>query len=188
MVDSASPTPQPSQPTHAKPFGLRALVYTIGFLAVVLGIIPSVFYFLGEMRRGRVEFWAEVSVFWRQLHHLVGIAVFSAGLISYSLCSAWLIFHGKGPHVEFDPPKTFVATGPYKWVRNPVVITLIITAIGEAIFMASIGIAVFVVLGMAFAQYQVTRVEEPLLSKRFGETYDKYCRTVPRWIPRPPTN
>jgi protein-S-isoprenylcysteine O-methyltransferase Ste14 len=183
MVAPASPNSPPS-----KPFALRAVVYTIGFLGVVLGIIPSIFYYLGEMRLGRAGFWAEVSIFWRQLHHLVGIAVFSGGLIAYLLCSAWLIFYGKGPHVEFDPPKTFVASGPYRWVRNPVVITLIITAAGEAIYMASIGIAVFVVLGMAFAQYQVTRIEEPLLCKRFGEPYDHYCRTVPRWIPRPPQN
>ena len=27
--------------------------------------------------------------------------------------------------------------------------------------------------------------EEPVLGRRFGETYVQYRRTVPRWIPRP---
>ena len=96
------------------------------------------------------------------------------------------MFFGRGPHVEFDPPKVFVATGPYRWVRNPVAISLIVTAAGEAIYFSSLGLAVFVALGMAFAHYQATRIEEPRLRGRFGETYEEYCRKVPRWLPRPP--
>jgi len=48
------------------------------------------------------------------------------------------------------------------------VICLIVTAAGEAIYFASFGIAVFTLLGMGFAQYQVTKIEEPRLHKRFG--------------------
>jgi protein-S-isoprenylcysteine O-methyltransferase Ste14 len=30
----------------------------------------------------------------------------------------------------------------------------------------------------------VVRVEERDLRKRFGQDYDRYCRRVPRWLPR----
>lgn len=181
MVDG-SPTP----PRPENPFALRAIVYTVGFLLFILGIVPSLFYLIGEAAYRTLVLRAEIAAFWRGFLHLVGIGVFAAGFTGYVLCSAWLIFFGRGPHVEFDPPKVFVASGPYRWVRNPVVICLIVTAIGEALYFASIGIGVLVVIGLAFAQYQVTKIEEPRLRERFGSTYEDYCRKVPRWVPRPP--
>jgi protein-S-isoprenylcysteine O-methyltransferase Ste14 len=116
----------------------------------------------------------------------VGLSIFSIGFAAYVFCSIWLIFFGRGPHVEFDPPKRFVSTGPYRWVRNPVVISLIVTAAGQAIYFASTGLAVFVGFIMAFGHYQATRIEEPRLRLRFGQPYEEYCRKVPRWLPRPP--
>jgi len=185
MVDA--PRPQPSPPE--KPFALRATLYTVGFLAVVLGFIPSIFWMIDRGASGHwAGFWAEASIFWNALRGLVGTTIFASGLIAYLGCSAWLIFHGRGPHVEFDAPKVFVATGPYRWVRNPVVITLIITVFGEAISFSSWGILALAVLGIGFAHYQVTRIEEPKLKERFGDSYTQYCERVPRWIPRPPND
>jgi len=182
MVDDAPDTP-PEQVPPEKPFAIRSVVYTIGFLAVVLGVVPSLFHIPLAAGEG---FWAKAGTFWESLRVLVGVTVFAAGLTSYSLCSAWLIFHGRGPHVEFDPPKTFVANGPYRWVRNPVVLCLLLTVAGEAIYLASVGITLLLLVGMPLAHYQVTRIEEPRLRERFGASYDDYCRRVPRWCPRPP--
>jgi protein-S-isoprenylcysteine O-methyltransferase Ste14 len=30
----------------------------------------------------------------------------------------------------------------------------------------------------------VVFVEEPMLKLKFGESYEQYCKLVPRWIPR----
>jgi protein-S-isoprenylcysteine O-methyltransferase Ste14 len=182
MVDGSS---QPG--THSeRPFALRATVFTLGFLIVILGVLPALFFALGEGLFHASAIAIEFRFFWNGFIRLVGASLFAGGFIAYIACSAWLIYFGRGPHVEFDPPKVFVATGPYRWVRNPVVICLLVTAIGEALYFSSIGIGVFVVLGMVFAQVQVTRIEEPRLRKRFGESYDAYCQKVHRWIPRPP--
>ncbi|HUN81515.1 MAG TPA: isoprenylcysteine carboxylmethyltransferase family protein [Phycisphaerae bacterium] len=186
MVDQSEPVaPSLAAPTE-KPFALRSLLYTIGFLLIVLGVLPSVFFLVERKLTTDQPARFIIQQYWVLFRTAAGMSVFAAGLISYAACSAWLIFFGRGPHVEFDPPKVFVATGPYRWVRNPVVITLIVTAAGEAIYLWSIGIGAFVALGCIFAQYQVTKIEEPLLRKRFGETYDAYCRSVNRWIPKPP--
>ena len=61
-----------------------------------------------------------------------------------------------------------------------------VTVLGEAVFIGSVGIFVLFLLGLPLAQLQVTRVEEPRLSKRFGETYIEYCKRVPRWWPKRP--
>lgn len=183
MVDPLASTPS-AKPE--KPFALRAFVYTVGFLIFILGIVPSVFHLLGEMPLRDLSLRDEIRRFWTGFQHLVGIGIFAGGLCAYVVCSAWLIFHGRGPHVEFDPPKVFVATGPYRWVRNPVVITLFICVLGEAIYFGSIGMFVLLVVGCVFAQYQVTKIEEPRLRERFGDSYTAYCNRVSRWLPRPP--
>lgn len=179
--------PRPvTSPASDKPFALRSTIYTIGFLLVVLGIVPSLFHLASQWLLADAEPAAIIREFWLHFQHLIGLAVFAIGLGAYTFCSVWLIFHGRGPHVEFDPPKVFVATGPYRWVRNPVVITLILTVLGEAIYLNSLGIAALVLVGMGFAHYQVTRIEEPRLRERFGQSYTDYCQQVPRWLPRPP--
>lgn len=181
MVDAPRPSTEPTTP----PFALRSTIYTIGFLLVVLGVVPSVFYLVGALvshEPAKLTIWT----FWLQFRGLVGAAVFAIGLAAYCYCSAWLIFFGKGPHVEFDPPKVFVASGPYRWVRNPVVLTLLLTVLGEAIWLGSISVLILVILGMPLAHYQVTRIEEPRLKQRFGASYEEYCRRVNRWTPRFP--
>lgn len=180
MVESPpTPSPQPE-----RPFALRSTLYTIGFLLVILAVIPSIFYLIGENQ------WAGksgvIAAYWRGFRALLGIAVFTIGLAAYLFCSIWLIYHGKGPHVEFDPPKVFVATGPYRWVRNPVVITLLVSFLGEVLYFGSFGLLLFLILGLGFAHYQVTKIEEPRLRERFGDSYIEYCKQVPRWIPKPP--
>lgn len=181
MVDSPPPTP-----LSEKPFAMKAAVFTAGFLLFILGVVPSVFYIVGEIPFSDFGFWANAKIFWHSLRTLTGITVFAIGLSAYLFCSAWLIGIGRGPHVEFDPPKVFVASGPYRWVRNPVVITLLVTVLGQAIFLNSIGILILVILGIPLAQYQVTKIEEPNLRERFGESYVEYCKRVNRWLPKRP--
>lgn len=176
----------PNPPANEKPFALRSAVYTVGFLLMVLGIIPSLFHLAGMWPTSTEEAATVIRDFWSSFQRLLGVAIFAIGLAAYTFCSVWLIFHGRGPHVEFDPPKIFVATGPYRWVRNPVVITLIVTVFGEAVFLGSWGIFGLVIIGIGFAHYQVTRIEEPRLRDRFGDSYVEYCRRVPRWLPCPP--
>ncbi len=182
MVDGPPSAPPPGD----KPFALRSTLYTIGFLLVILGVVPSVFHLVGDWSLTASSPRWIIRAYWSEFRRLVGLTIFALGLGSYLYCSIWLIFHGRGPHVEFDPPKVFVATGPYRWVRNPVVITLIATVLGEAVYLGSPGVFALVAIGLPIAHYQVTRIEEPRLRQRFGESYSEYCRTVPRWVPRPP--
>lgn len=186
MVDEPRPSPR-----QDKPFAFRAVVYTIGFLFVILGVVPSLFYIAGERLVPSIDWpgdWpVEIQFYWMSFRSLVGGAVFSAGLAAYLFCSAWLVFLSKAPHVQFHDPQVFVATGPYRWVRNPVVLTLLVTAAGQAIYFASWGIALLVVLGIGFGHWQVTRLEEPNLRRLFGDSYEAYCRRVNRWLPKPPS-
>ena len=178
--------PRSSSVGGEEPFALRATLFTILFLVFILGIVPSLFYLAGEWWTTSQSAGTILARFWQHLRMLAGMFLFSIGLAAYLFCSFWLIFFGRGPHVEFDPPRLFVATGPYRWVRNPVVISLLVTMTGQAIFFASVGLVILVGLLALGIHYQVTRVEEPRLRLRFGQSYEEYSKQVPRWLPHPP--
>lgn len=165
---------------------IRMVVYASAFVAFILVLVPLAFHHgadaLGWHERGSVLFTCLGP-----LRPHMGASIFGAGLIAYFLSSLWLVLFGKGPFVEFDPPREFVATGPYRWMRNPVAASLIISGLGEAIYFGSVGMLLFVLMGLPLAHLQVTRIEEPRLRQRFGSSYEDYCRHVNRWLPRRPT-
>lgn len=164
---------------------LRMVAYAAAFLAFILWLVPYAFHRLGIFvgAQDAVRAWIESTAGPRTIF---GGLIFVAGLSTYVVSSLWLVIVGKGPFVEFDPPREFVASGPYRWMRNPVAAALLITVLGEAVYVGSVGIAALVILGLPMAHLQVTRVEEPRLRQRFGESYERYCRDVPRWWPRRP--
>lgn len=160
------------------PIHTRMLFYGVPFLAAVLIGLPWLAY--------RVDVYAprwHVEIGWLRI---VGVVLFLAFLGMYIFCSCVLSSLGRGTFVEFDPPRAFVASGPYRWVRNPVAACLVGAVFSLAIALSSTGIFLMFLLGLPLAHMQVVLLEEPLLRKRFGSSYEAYLRRVPRWIPRPP--
>jgi len=82
--------------------------------------------------------------------------------------------------------------GPYAWVRHPLYAGSFLLAVGYC-FMSGrvesfvIGLPIFFLL-----HHNAVGVEEEILSKLYGEEYRRYCRRVPRYLPRgrpvPPTD
>jgi protein-S-isoprenylcysteine O-methyltransferase Ste14 len=161
------------------PLAVRMTVYSVLFLAAVLVAVPWLCHKAGEWLLPRP---VEIGWFLRCL----GAALFTVCFIVYARSSYWLTRLGRGAYVEFDPPKEFVATGPYRWVRNPIAGSLVMMVLGEALAFSSIGIFLLFILAIPLAHLQVIRIEEPLLRKRFGTSYEQYLASVPRWIPRRP--
>jgi protein-S-isoprenylcysteine O-methyltransferase Ste14 len=114
------------------------------------------------------------------------VAVIAAGLLLYSSC-VWLFATvGRGTPGTWDPPRRFVAAGPYRWVRNPIYLAALLIVGGEAWLFLSTDLLLYTcTLAVAF-HLIVVAYEEPKLHSRFGEQYERYCETVSRWIPRPP--
>ena len=109
------------------------------------------------------------------------IVIGAAGL----LWCIWEFFsEGRGTISPIDPPKHLVVRGLYRYVRNPMYVSVVTTLVGESIFFASapvlIEAGVFIILAHLF----VTFYEEPALRRQFGESYERYSETVGRWIPR----
>lgn len=114
-----------------------------------------------------------------------------AGMVSIlvGIFLAWrtvFLFYsaGDGTPVPWNPPKKFVVLGPYRYVRNPMMLGVHAVLLGELILFGSLAIlGWFVVFGAGMHLF-ICCYEEPGLEKRFGDDYRRYKSQVPRWIPR----
>lgn len=94
------------------------------------------------------------------------------------------VHEGEGTPAPWDPPLNFVVSGPYRYVRNPMLCAVILMILAEALALNSLPL-----LGWAFVFFLLNNVyfvfvEEPGLERRFGDRYLRYKEEVPRWVPR----
>jgi protein-S-isoprenylcysteine O-methyltransferase Ste14 len=106
-----------------------------------------------------------------------GIALFASSLYMF-----WT--RGRGTLAPWDPPRHFVVSGPYRYVRNPMISGVILILVAEALVARSWPLAewaaAFVVINLIYTPL----IEEPMLDARFGSSYAEYKRNVRRFIPR----
>jgi protein-S-isoprenylcysteine O-methyltransferase Ste14 len=76
-----------------------------------------------------------------------------------------------------------MASGPYRYLRNPLYVGLWCMVVAIALLMQPSGAAVSMVLLTAFL-LRLTLGEEAFLAARLGEPYCAYLRAVPRFLPR----
>jgi protein-S-isoprenylcysteine O-methyltransferase Ste14 len=99
-------------------------------------------------------------------------------------CAGVFISRGRGTPAIFDAPRAFVAIGPYRHVRNPMYIGGLVLLFGFGLYERSISILFLTLLLFPLLHLFVLFYEEPILTRRFGSSYQEYLRTVRRWIPR----
>jgi len=95
---------------------------------------------------------------------------------------------GRGTPIPIDPPKHFVRSGWYRFVRNPMYLGAILILTAEVIATGSIWIFLFGAFMLLALHLFAVLIEEPQLVRRFGQSYADYMKDVPRWIPRFPWN
>jgi protein-S-isoprenylcysteine O-methyltransferase Ste14 len=93
---------------------------------------------------------------------------------------------GHGTPVPVAPPQKLVVVGFYRHVRNPMYVGFFVGWLGLWVVFGranrvALTVALIAVVGVALF---VRLYEEPTLREKFGADYEKYCRNVPRWIPR----
>ena len=91
---------------------------------------------------------------------------------------------GNGTPAPWAPPKNFVISGPYRYVRNPMISGVIFILLSEFFITKSLAIFLWFLLFLFVNLFYIHFAEEPALKKRFGEPYEKYLKEVPCWIPK----
>jgi len=112
----------------------------------------------------------------------IGILPIGVGIVFYIL-SIWdFALIGKGTPAPIDPPKVLIKRRIYKITRNPMYLSGLFILIGEGLFFQSIIIHLYtIIIGILFHLF-VIFYEEPHLKKKFGKSYEQYCKEVPRWF------
>lgn len=115
---------------------------------------------------------------------LIGLAFILPGIIGYLACCWNFIFDAKGIPVIEGMQKHLIVKGLYKYVRNPIYISWYLILSGEAIYFQSRDLLLYLAGWMVFFHIKVVFCEEPYLRVTFGESYERYRKSVRRWIPR----
>lgn len=119
---------------------------------------------------------------------LVVVSVAVGAWACYKMGWARLLFAGAlfppGAGAEENHvPQRLVLEGPYRYVRNPLYDTDFALILGTGLLARSWFLVLLAVLYAAQLALQLP-LEERELQVRFGRPYRRYCRLVPRFVPR----
>jgi protein-S-isoprenylcysteine O-methyltransferase Ste14 len=126
---------------------------------------------------------AQVPLDLRQPLHLLGLLSIALGIVLLAACIWEFARSGRGTLSPVDPPKELVVQGLYRFVRNPMYLSVTLIVLGEVLLTRSRALLVYWVIWFAAVNLFVIGYEEPNLRRRFGESYERYTRRVGRWIP-----
>lgn len=151
---------------------LRSLVWGTGFVAIWVWLA-----FVVEPLDTRLPFgvpgWLRPA----------GWPLAALGIALDLWCITHFVLRGRGTPAPFDPPREFVATGPFRQVRNPMYLGAAITILGFGLAAASPAIVLLSAAFLLWAHLFVVLYEEKTLEARFGESYLEYKQRVRRWWP-----
>jgi protein-S-isoprenylcysteine O-methyltransferase Ste14 len=140
----------------------------------VLVIIPAILLYLTGYR------WTPNSA----ALLLVGGVLLACGIFLAGWTMRLFAVKGQGTAAPWNPPKKLVVSGPYCYVRNPMITSVLTMQIAEALLLNSWLVFGLFILFFAGNMIYFPLFEEKDLEKRFSESYLEYKRNVPRWIPR----
>ena len=111
-----------------------------------------------------------------------------AGLVGFGLAmlvsTTQLFARNHGSLAPWNPPTELVASGPYRFCRNPMITGVYCILAGETLAFRSPWLLAWALAFIVGMSSHILFQEEPLLRRRFGEAYVRYCENVPRWLPR----
>jgi len=152
---------------------LRALCYSL-LVPGVLALGLPIFLALQSSER-----WALGACRW------FGLVPLSACLALYWAALRSFLRSGGGTPAYYEAPKRLVADGPYRWLRNPMYVAVLLAIAGETLLLAAPILLRYLIGTLLSLLILVHGIETPLLRRRYGAAYERYRRQVPCWIPLP---
>ena len=107
------------------------------------------------------------------------------GIVSGLAFAAWGITtfrRARTAIVPIKPARTVVASGPYRWSRNPMYVGLTAVYAGVALVRNAAWPLILLPVVLPALWFLVIRREERYLTHAFGETYLRYQQSVRRWL------
>ena len=115
---------------------------------------------------------------------VAGGALAAASLIVLLASFADFAVKGLGTPAPVFPTRHLVVAGFYRYVRNPMYVAVVSLIFGQALIFGNLLLLEYGIVVWLFFHLFVRLYEEPTLRATYGVEYDRFCATVPRWIPR----
>jgi protein-S-isoprenylcysteine O-methyltransferase Ste14 len=116
--------------------------------------------------------------------HLLGATCIAVGTVLLVSCVWEFARRGRGTLSPVDAPRVLVVGGLYRYVRNPMYVSVTTIVFGELLLSRSTGLFIYWAIWFAAVNLFIVGYEEPYLRRRFGASYDRYAQDVGRWLPR----
>jgi protein-S-isoprenylcysteine O-methyltransferase Ste14 len=111
-----------------------------------------------------------------------GLPLLLWGYAQYFLCGRYRLPLAGGSSGMAVPPDRIIATGPYRYTRNPMYLGHLIFTLGMAVtFWSWFALILFVLRAVWF--HRRVLHDEARLQIKFGAPYAAYRVEVKRWIP-----
>lgn len=91
---------------------------------------------------------------------------------------------GRGTPLPYDPPCQLVVSGPYRYVANPMSLSMTLLLVGWGIWLGSFWVALAGGMGGVFAAGIARWSEEGDMARRFVDDWRDYRLAVRAWWPR----
>jgi len=109
----------------------------------------------------------------------IGIVAGALALVGWSIRQ----FRRAGTEYETRKPSTaVVTTGPYRFTRNPIYLSLLALQLGIALIANAAWMAILAGPLALVLHFGVVLREERYLTRRLGPDYDGYRASVRRWL------
>ena len=114
---------------------------------------------------------------------LIGLAIAAVGQVlrGTTIGFEYIVRGGRNHRVYADG---LVTKGLFQHTRNPMYVGKFLMVLGVGFASNRWPSLLAITLAYSFMYQCVTLAEEAYLRKKFGPTFDEYCRRVPRWLPR----
>ena len=114
----------------------------------------------------------------------LGGLIILLGASIYFRCAWEFAVRGLGTPAPIAPTKFLVTTALHRYVRNPMYIGVFLVLPGEAALFRAPLLLAYAAFFCVPVELFVVYYEEPTLRRQFGESYEQYRSSVPRWIPK----
>ena len=114
----------------------------------------------------------------------IGGALVIGGILLGIQCIRLFHYEGHGTLAPWNAPSYLVITGPYRYVRHPMILAVLLVLVGEAFLLGRGILLLWSLLFFIGNTFWFIYREEPELLERFGAEYAEYMEHVPRWMPR----
>lgn len=152
---------------------VRSVLWAVLLPGTVTGYVPWRYFGLARVRLDS-----------RNPLHGLGIVCIGIGAILLGTCIREFARRGRGTLSPVEPPRELVVQGLYRYVRNPMYLSVCLILLGEFFLIRSRSFLLYALSFFLVVNVFVMGYEEPDLRRRFDGSYALYCRRVGRWLPR----